>query len=111
MAGLLRGVKVIESAQLFTGDYAGQLLADEGADVVKLESPFRGDYLRDFLGQMKPPQRRTVTVTGNPVKVAGEHYRVALPAPALGQHTDEFLSDLGIDAGERAKLRAGGIIG
>jgi crotonobetainyl-CoA:carnitine CoA-transferase CaiB-like acyl-CoA transferase len=57
MAGLLRGVKVIESAQLFTGDYAGQLLADEGADVVKLESPFRGDYLRDFLGQMKPHTR------------------------------------------------------
>src|SRR5438093_8690042 len=54
MAGLLKGVRVIESAQLFTGDYAGQLLADEGADVVKFESPFRGDYLRHFLGQMKP---------------------------------------------------------
>ena len=57
MAGLLKGVKVIESAQLFTGDYAGQLLADEGADVVKIESPFRGDYLRDFLGQIKPHTR------------------------------------------------------
>jgi crotonobetainyl-CoA:carnitine CoA-transferase CaiB-like acyl-CoA transferase len=57
MAGLLEGVKVIESAQLFTGDYAGQLLADEGADVVKFESPFRGDYLRDFLGQIKPHTR------------------------------------------------------
>jgi crotonobetainyl-CoA:carnitine CoA-transferase CaiB-like acyl-CoA transferase len=57
MAGLLEGVTVIESAQLFTGDFAGQLLADEGADVVKFESPFRGDYLRDFLGQMKPHTR------------------------------------------------------
>lgn len=57
MANLLAGVRVIESAQLFTGDYAGQLLADEGADVVKFESPFRGDYLRDFLGQMKPHTR------------------------------------------------------
>ncbi|MGE0881112.1 MAG: CaiB/BaiF CoA transferase family protein [Acidimicrobiia bacterium] len=57
MANLLAGVRVIESAQLFTGDFAGQLLADEGADVVKFESPFRGDYLRDFLGQMKPHTR------------------------------------------------------
>lgn len=57
MAGLLEGVKVIESAQLFTGDFTGQLLADEGADVVKFESPFRGDYLRDFLGQIKPHRR------------------------------------------------------
>jgi crotonobetainyl-CoA:carnitine CoA-transferase CaiB-like acyl-CoA transferase len=57
MAGLLEGVRVIELAQLFTGDYAGQLLADEGADVVKFGSPFRGDYLRDFLGQIKPHTR------------------------------------------------------
>ena len=54
MTGLLTGVRILESAQLFNGDYTGQILADEGADVIKIESPFRGDYLRDFLGQMKP---------------------------------------------------------
>ena len=57
MAGLLRGVKVIESAMLMTGDFTGQLLADEEADVVKVESPFKGDYLRDFLGQIKPHKK------------------------------------------------------
>ena len=57
MAGLLKGVKVIESAMLMTGDYTGQLLADEGADVVKIESPGRGDYLRDFLGQFRPHKK------------------------------------------------------
>jgi crotonobetainyl-CoA:carnitine CoA-transferase CaiB-like acyl-CoA transferase len=57
VANLLRGIRVLESAQLFNGDYTGQLLADEGADVIKVESPFRGDYLRDFLGQMKPHTR------------------------------------------------------
>jgi crotonobetainyl-CoA:carnitine CoA-transferase CaiB-like acyl-CoA transferase len=45
---------VLESAQLLNGDYTGQILADEGCDVIKVESPFRGDYLRDFLGQIKP---------------------------------------------------------
>ncbi len=54
MAGLLKGVRVLESAQLITGDFTGQLLADEGADVIKVESPFRGDYIRHMLGQVKP---------------------------------------------------------
>jgi crotonobetainyl-CoA:carnitine CoA-transferase CaiB-like acyl-CoA transferase len=52
--GLLTGVRVLESAQLFNGDTLGALLADLGADVIKVESPFRGDYLRDFLGQVTP---------------------------------------------------------
>lgn len=52
--GLLSGIRVLESAQLFNGDTLGALLADLGADVIKIESPFRGDYLRDFLGQVAP---------------------------------------------------------
>jgi crotonobetainyl-CoA:carnitine CoA-transferase CaiB-like acyl-CoA transferase len=54
MAGLLHGVRVIESAQLLITPQVTQWLADEGADVIKFESPERGDYLRDFLGQVKP---------------------------------------------------------
>ncbi|OBH31539.1 formyl-CoA transferase [Mycobacterium sp. E342] len=52
--GLLSGVRVLESAQLFNGDTLGALLGDLGADVIKIESPFRGDYLRDMLGQIAP---------------------------------------------------------
>jgi crotonobetainyl-CoA:carnitine CoA-transferase CaiB-like acyl-CoA transferase len=54
MTRLLAGIRVLESAQLFNGDRLGGLLADLGADVIKVESPGRGDYLRDFLGQMTP---------------------------------------------------------
>lgn len=54
MSNLLAGVRVIESAQLFNGDSLGMYLADLGADVIKVESPFLGDYLRDFLGQVTP---------------------------------------------------------
>lgn len=50
----LAGIRVLESATLFTGDHAGTLLGDLGADVIKIESPFQGDYLRDFLGQIVP---------------------------------------------------------
>ena len=54
MTGLLRGVKVVEAAVLLVGDYLGMLLGDEGADVIKLEQPGIGDYLRKILGQFAP---------------------------------------------------------
>jgi crotonobetainyl-CoA:carnitine CoA-transferase CaiB-like acyl-CoA transferase len=54
VSNLLEGIRVLESAQLFNGDTLGMFLGDLGADVIKVESPFLGDYLRDFLGQITP---------------------------------------------------------
>jgi crotonobetainyl-CoA:carnitine CoA-transferase CaiB-like acyl-CoA transferase len=54
MSGLLEGIRVLEVAVLFNGDVVGQHLGDLGADVIKIESPGRGDYLRDMLGQIVP---------------------------------------------------------
>ncbi len=54
MIELLKGVRVIECAVLFNGDQTGRLLGDMGADVIKVEAPGVGDYLRDFLGQVAP---------------------------------------------------------
>ncbi len=54
MSDLLAGVRVIESAVLLNGDTVGMLLGDLGADVIKVETPPAGDYLRYFLGQITP---------------------------------------------------------
>ncbi|BBZ79772.1 CoA transferase [Mycolicibacterium anyangense] len=54
MPNLLDGVRVVESAVLLNGDTVGMLLGDLGADVIKVESPPVGDYLRYFLGQIVP---------------------------------------------------------
>ena len=35
---------------------------------------------------------------------------ISRPAPSLGQHTDEVLGDLGVDAAEIARLRAAGVV-
>lgn len=44
----LAGIKVIEIASYVTGPFASQLLADMGADVVKIEEPKRGDPFRGW---------------------------------------------------------------
>ncbi len=54
MIRLLEGVRVVECAVLFNGDQTGRLLGDLGANVIKVEAPGVGDYLRDFLGQITP---------------------------------------------------------
>jgi crotonobetainyl-CoA:carnitine CoA-transferase CaiB-like acyl-CoA transferase len=47
----LAGIKVIEFCQIAAGPFAGMLLADMGADVIKVESP-EGDGMRGW-----PPHR------------------------------------------------------
>jgi crotonobetainyl-CoA:carnitine CoA-transferase CaiB-like acyl-CoA transferase len=44
----LRGVKVLELARILAGPWAGQLLADLGAEVVKVERPGSGDDTRHW---------------------------------------------------------------
>jgi len=44
----LKGIRVIELARILAGPWAGQLLADLGADVVKVESPDGGDDTRKW---------------------------------------------------------------
>ena len=48
MSGALAGIRVVEAASYVTGPFASQLLADMGAEVVKIEEPKRGDPFRGW---------------------------------------------------------------
>ncbi|MFJ5487530.1 CoA transferase, partial [Hansschlegelia beijingensis] len=44
----LEGLRVLEFAQIAAGPFTGMLLADLGADVVKVERPDGGDGMRGW---------------------------------------------------------------
>ena len=55
MAGALDGIRVIEIAGYISGPYAGMMLADMGAEVIKIEPPERGDPFRRWgSGRLSP---------------------------------------------------------
>ena len=54
MASALSGLRVIDASQVMAGPYCAMLLADQGADVVKVEPPDVGDATRRSLGEIQP---------------------------------------------------------
>jgi len=51
MSQPLSGIRILDLSRLLPGAYASQMLADFGADVIKVEEPGSGDY-----GRFMPPQ-------------------------------------------------------
>jgi len=67
MAGPLSGLRVLELARILAGPWAGQILADLGADVVKVERTGAGDDTRGW----GPPF--VEGADGNPLSAAYYH--------------------------------------
>jgi formyl-CoA transferase len=55
MTAVLKGVSVVDLGTMITAPLAGMMLADLGADVVKVEHPQGGDPFRSFRGGLYSP--------------------------------------------------------
>lgn len=111
MTKVMEGVRVLEVAQYTFVPAAGAVLADWGADVIKIEHPVRGDAQRGFvrMGGLEIPQDRN-TVMEHPnrgkrsvgIDVGTEEgreliYRIAKTA-------DVFLTNFLPDARQKLKV-------
>jgi formyl-CoA transferase len=65
---------------------------------------------REMLQQVELEDGSVVPITGPAPKLSRTPLRVRSGAPALGQHTDEVLRELGLPSRERENLRTRGIV-
>jgi len=59
MKKVLEGIRVLDQGTFITGPAAGMLLADLGAEVIKVEQPGTGDPFRAFKGGLYSPHYQT----------------------------------------------------
>jgi crotonobetainyl-CoA:carnitine CoA-transferase CaiB-like acyl-CoA transferase len=59
MKKVLEGIRVLDQGTFITGPAAGMLLADMGAEVIKVEQPGNGDPFRAFKGGLYSPHFQT----------------------------------------------------
>ena len=66
---------------------------------------------RNMTVRLEHPLSDTLALVASPMKLSATPVQVQRPPPLLGQHTDEVLASLGLDAAALARLRDQGIIG
>lgn len=80
--GALDGVKVLEIAQALAVPFAGELLADMGADVVKIEPP-AGDGIRHTMEPIVPGESKGYTLVNRGKRAICLDITSAAARPAL----------------------------
>lgn len=93
MIKVLDGVRVLEHGTFITGPAASMLLADLGADVVKVELPGTGDPFRAFQGGLYSPHYQTVNRNKRSVTLDTRNAADREKFDALVQEADVYIQN------------------
>lgn len=104
LSGVLKGVRVVEQGTFITGPCAGMMLADLGADVIKVESP-EGDPYRSYQGSNYSPHFQAYNRNKRSIAFDLKHATELAVFDGLVREADVFIQNF--RPGTAARLGAG----
>lgn len=102
----LAGVTVLEMGTFITGPAAGMLLADLGADVIKVEQPGTGDPFRSFKGELYSPHFQTYNRNKRSVTIDPKNPEDLAVLDRLVEDADVFIQNFRPGVADRLKVDA-----
>lgn len=102
----LAGVTVLEMGTFITGPAAGMLLADMGADVIKVEQPGTGDPFRSFKGELYSPHFQTYNRNKRSITIDPKKESDLLVLDRLVEDADVFIQNFRPGVADRLKVDA-----
>ncbi len=106
MTQVLNGVTVLEMGTFITGPAAGMLLADLGADVIKIEQPKTGDPFRAFKGGLYSPHFQTYNRNKRSVTLDTRQLHDLARFDALVSGADVFIQNFRPGVAEKIGVHA-----
>jgi len=100
-AKMLEGITVVEQGTFITGPAAGMLLADLGADVIKVEQAGTGDPFRAFKGGLYSPHFQTYNRNKRSITLDVKRPEDAEVFDALIRRADVYIQNFRPGAAER----------
>lgn len=102
----LAGVTVLEMGTFITGPAAGMLLADLGADVIKVEQPETGDPFRSFKGELYSPHFQTYNRNKRSITIDPKKESDLFVLDQLVETADVFIQNFRPGVADRLKVDA-----
>jgi len=102
----LAGVTVLEMGTFITGPAAGMLLADLGADVIKVEQPGTGDPFRSFKGELYSPHFQTYNRNKRSITIDPKNPEDLAVLDRLVEDADVFIQNFRPGVAGRLKVDA-----
>lgn len=102
----LKDVTVLEMGTFITGPAAGMILADLGADVIKIEQPGTGDPFRSFKGELYSPHFQTYNRNKRSVTIDPKNAQDVAVLDKLVATADVFIQNFRPGVADRLNVDA-----